>query len=46
VIDNVPYLQQRATHNEKVLTLQTGDILESALDTGGNLTLVLVATSR
>lgn len=29
--------------NEQVLTLQTGDVLVGTLDTGGNLTLVLVA---
>jgi hypothetical protein len=36
----------RNTHNEEVLTLQARDILESALNTGSDLTLVLIAASR
>lgn len=43
MIDTSKLYGTRNTHNEEVLTLQTGDILESALDTGGNLALVLVA---
>lgn len=31
------------THDEDVLTLEAGDVLEGALDTLGNLALVLVA---
>jgi hypothetical protein len=45
-IDTSRLYGTRNTHDEEVLTLQTGDILESALDTSGNLTLVLVAVSR
>lgn len=32
-----------STYNEKVLALQTGDVLEGALDTLRNLLLVLIA---
>jgi hypothetical protein len=45
-IDTCKLYETENTDNEKVLTLQTGDILVSALDPGGNLTLVLVAASR
>jgi hypothetical protein len=31
------------THDEKILTLQSGDILVGALDTSSNLDLVLIA---
>lgn len=36
-------MRTRSTDNEEVLALQAGDILESALNADGDLTLVLVA---
>lgn len=40
---NIHGLQWETTYNEKVLTLQTRNFLESALDAGCDLALVLVA---